>query len=116
MKKNYWIKFLFGIGIILAIVAGCGSDNNDNDSITPDPDDGKTRSFLFVQNAASGTFVSDGTDNYTLTLNGISPQTIYFSDRPVRDAGQVAMQQFLDSGCFNSNNPSQCSHRCIGYR
>ena len=77
MKKGHWLKLLLGIGIILAIVAGCGKDSN-NDSVTPDTDNGKTRSYLFVQNAASGTFAGDGDGNYTLTLNGVSPQTHLF--------------------------------------
>ena len=113
--KSYWIKLLFGIGIVFAIVAGCGSDNNNNGgAVAPDTDNGKTRSYLFVQNAASGTFVNDGNGSYTLTLKGVSPQTIYFSDRPVRDAGQVAMQQFLDSGCFNGDNPPNTAIDLLG--
>ena len=37
---------------------------------------------LFVQNASAVTF-----DKNTLTLKGVSPMTIFFSDRPVRIAG-----------------------------
>lgn len=37
---------------------------------------------LFVQNASAVTFAKD-----TLTLKGVSPMTIFFSDRPVRIAG-----------------------------
>ena len=37
---------------------------------------------LFVQNASAVTFDKD-----TLTLKGVSPMTIFFSDRPVRIAG-----------------------------
>jgi hypothetical protein len=115
MKKSHWIKILFGVGIILAIVVGCGSDNNTPTPATPDEAGaGKTKSFLFVQNAASGTFVGDGNGSYTLALNGVSPQTIYFSDRPVRDAGQVAMQEFLASGCFNSSNPPNVAIDVLG--
>ena len=116
MKKSSWIKFLFGIGIVLAIVAGCGSDgkSSDNSSSAATAENGKTKSYLFVQNATSGTFVPDGNGSYTLTLNGVSPQTIYFSDRPVRDAGQVAMQKFLDSMCFNSSNPPNAAIDVLG--
>ncbi len=106
--KNYWIKLLFGIGVILAVVAGCGSDNdnkNDDGAVAPDAGADKTRSYLFVQNAGSGTFLRDANGSYTLTLEGVAPQTIYFSDRPVRDAGQVPMQTFVKSSCFDISNP-----------
>ena len=43
-------------------------------------------SFMFVQTAHSGSLVPvEGEDNrYILTLEGVSPQTICFSDRPER--------------------------------
>ena len=40
--------------------------------------------LLFVQNASS---VVIGTNGRTLTLKGVGPTTLYFSDRPVRLAG-----------------------------
>lgn len=47
-------------------------------------------SFLFVQNA-KGTEVKEG----TLTLTGISPTTVYFSDRPKRMAGHIHNEGFV---------------------
>ena len=43
--------------------------------------------FLFVQSAKSFTF-ADG----KLSLHGVSPHTIYFTDRPVRIAGHVTVK------------------------
>jgi hypothetical protein len=62
--------------------------------------------FMFVQNAQSGTLVPvAGEDNlYALTLMGISPQTIAFSDRPERIVTQAPMQKFLDGMCFSSQD------------
>jgi hypothetical protein len=62
--------------------------------------------YMFVQNAQSGTLVPvAGKDNrYTLTLMGVSPQTVAFSDRPERVVVQVPMQKFLDGMCFPSQN------------
>jgi hypothetical protein len=62
--------------------------------------------FMFVQNAQSGTLVPvAGMDNlYTLTLMGVAPQTIAFSDRPERVAVQAPMQKFLDGMCFAPDN------------
>jgi len=102
MKKNLWTASIAGFLLMAAVIAGCGSD-----STTPaaNKSAGKTTTYLFVQDAASGTFVDDGNGSYILTLHDVSPQTVYFSDRPVRDAGQVEMRKFLASGCFNSENP-----------
>ena len=63
--------------------------------------------YMFVLTAHSGSLVLvEGNDNlYSLTLEGVSPQTIYFSDRPERDVGQVEMQKFLDALVFSSDNP-----------
>ena len=62
---------------------------------------------MFVQTAHSGSFVPvEGEDNlYILNLEGVSPQTIAFSDRPERVVEQVAMQKFLDGFCVSSENP-----------
>jgi hypothetical protein len=61
--------------------------------------------YMFVQSAHSGSFVRvEGEMNYTLTLEGVAPQTIAFSDRPERVVGQVPMQQFLDGLGFSPEN------------
>jgi hypothetical protein len=46
---------------------------------------------MFVQTAHGMT--SDGT---TLTLEGVTPSTLYFSDRPQRIVGHVATDDFID--------------------
>jgi hypothetical protein len=62
--------------------------------------------YMFVQSAHSGSFVPvEGEMNYTLTLEGVSPQTIAFSDRPERVVAQVSMQKFLDGLGFSPENP-----------
>ena len=48
--------------------------------------------LLFVQNAEAVVF-----EDNTLTLKGISPAVIFFSDRPQRVAGHVALPGFLDA-------------------
>ena len=63
--------------------------------------------YMFVQSAHSGSLVPvEGKENlYILTLEGVSPQTIAFSDRPERVVGQVPMQKFLDGLSFSRVNP-----------
>jgi hypothetical protein len=46
--------------------------------------------LLFVQMAESGTFVSAASPNtYTLTLNNVWSDTLYFADRPSRVTGTM---------------------------
>jgi hypothetical protein len=62
--------------------------------------------FLFVQSAKSFTF-ADG----KLSLHGVSPNTIYFTDRPVRIAGHITVKEYIDWGrdakdSFTKNPPN----------
>jgi len=52
----------------------------------------KQADFLFVQSAKSMTF--DKSTN-TLTLEGVSPATVFFSDRPERIAGNMKTAAFV---------------------
>lgn len=52
----------------------------------------KTADFLFVQTADSMTFDKDAG---TLTLDGISGNTLFFSDRPERIAGNMSTDRFV---------------------
>ncbi len=47
--------------------------------------------YLFVHSAHAA-FLRDG----TLTLSGINPATLYFSDRPERIVGHVPTDVFVD--------------------
>jgi hypothetical protein len=47
---------------------------------------------LYAQSAAGMAY-----DNGRLTLNGIAPTTLYFSDRPERITGHIPTQEFFDS-------------------
>jgi hypothetical protein len=49
--------------------------------------------LLFVQSAST---VELGDGNKTLTLKGLSPTTLFFSDRPVRIAGHYRTEEYLD--------------------
>jgi len=67
-------------------------------------------SILFVQMATSGTFVA--TDNgYSLTLDEVNPQIIYFSDRPDRITDHMTVEDFVNmwnmgDDSFESNPPN----------
>jgi len=54
---------------------------------------------MFVQ-VAKGSSSGDG----TLTLIGLSPSTLYFSDRPERVVGHMTTEQFVDGWSVGDNN------------
>ncbi len=66
----------------------------------------KSADFLFVQNAQSMTYASG-----KLTLKGVSPVTVFFSDRPERIAGNMATRVFVPfwsdgKDSFAKDNPN----------
>jgi hypothetical protein len=76
----------------------------------PEEAEEKPVRYMFVQSAHSGSFVPvEGEMNYTLTLEGISAQTIAFSDRPERVVEQVPMQKFLDGLGFSPKHPANAA-------
>ena len=68
----------------MLLLAGCGSDDSDSESA------GDEVSLLFVQDADGGTL-----DDDQLTMVEVSPNTGWFTDRPVREAGQMATADFV---------------------
>lgn len=73
----------------------------------PDPVDSPATTSMFVQTGKSGTMtpVAGQKDTYALTLEGVSPRTVFFSDRPVRDAGAYPNDRFLAALGFEKSNP-----------
>ena len=39
----------------------------------------------------------EGTSRFELTLNGVTPQTVWFSDRPARQSGHIPIAEFVES-------------------
>jgi hypothetical protein len=62
--------------------------------------------FMFVQTAEGGSFEArPGGSGFKLTLRGVAPQALYFSDRPERIAGGVPNGTFLKGLGFGKANP-----------
>jgi hypothetical protein len=66
----------------------------------------KSADFLFVQNAHSMTYAGG-----KLTLKGVSPVTVFFTDRPERIAGNMATRAFVPfwsdgKDSFAKDNPN----------
>lgn len=60
--------------------------------------------ILFVQVADGGTFVAKD-DLFELTLTGVAPQTVWFSDRPERRSGMVSTADFATDPVFDPADP-----------
>jgi hypothetical protein len=86
--------------LLLALTPGLAAAQSP-EPVNIDPAPG----FDYIQQAASMAF-----DGETLTLSGLAPSTIYFSDRPYRETGQVDTQSFLNlwdaGGTFADDPPN----------
>jgi hypothetical protein len=79
--------------MLLMVVIGCGQQASTESASAPTAAaSGETTEaeLLFVQEAESVTFEGD-----TLTLVGVRPQVLFFTDRPQRVAGYLAFDEFL---------------------
>lgn len=76
-------------GAVLAGAAAAGSALADGAATSPAA---PTADFLFVQTAQGMAFAAD---ENRLTLNGVSPVTLFFSDRPQRIAGNMETARFI---------------------
>ena len=89
------------VGVVgVLVLAGCASDSN-----TAAESSGDEVSLLFVQDADGATL-----DGGTLTMIEVSPSTGWFSDRPVREAAQMATADFVslwaEGGTFAVDPPN----------
>ena len=83
MRKNFLITAV----LAMAIVAQIG--------LLPDASQAQQEQmpqFLFVQNAKGMIF-----EKGTVTLKGVSPTTLFFSDRPMRIAGHYTTEEFVQT-------------------
>jgi hypothetical protein len=80
MTKTAAIPFV----VMLATLALAGTVRAEEEA--------ETCNALFVHSAQGVTLDAD-----TLTMKGVSPTVIYFCDRPVRFAGHLSVEDFLDS-------------------
>ena len=70
---------------VALVIAGCNSDD-------------KSPSFLYVTQGTSGTLesVEESQGTFLLTIHGVAPEVIVFSDRPDCIGLQVPVSQFID--------------------
>lgn len=100
-------------GLALSLSAGCGSDNTAtlfqpaSAQVPPIPQRPREPSFLYVQNAESGSLIPRGGDEFELRFQG-AEETLYFSDRPARLFGSKPTADFVtrDFPGFGSDPPN----------
>ena len=80
MKKNFLITAV--LAMVIAAQIGLLPEASQAQGQMPQ--------FLFVQNAKGVIF-----EKGTITLKGISPTTLFFSDRPMRIAGHYTTEEFV---------------------
>jgi hypothetical protein len=102
---------LGSIAITVLLAAGCGGGGGGATTTgTTTSKSGKV-GLLFVQAAPHGTLVSaaGANDRFTLTLRDTARQVIWFSDRPERHYGHLAVERFVrawKSFGFGSDPPN----------
>jgi hypothetical protein len=93
-----FLAVLTAIAILFAV--GCsGSDNNQPSEATEE-----APHILAVQNAKMGHLTVQG-DTYSLTLTGVDDKTVWFTDRPVHDAGAEPTRDLLDKLLDSNEGP-----------
>lgn len=102
-----WLNISIAVLCFLALMAGpvSGTDEDMDESAEDASSLDEPVTYIFVQEGAGGSFVMGDSGDYILTINDVIPYTIYFSDRPARDAGFVEMDQFIEGFSFDPNNP-----------
>ncbi len=84
------LRIVWGIVISTAIVA-CGSGGSDPEN----GDSTEEAQWLFAQSAEDASVAGDG-DRLVLTLDGLSPVTVAFTDRPDRVSRSLSSVRFID--------------------
>jgi hypothetical protein len=91
---------------VLAGVPGPASAQEGTPVATPAAVEGA--SYLYVQAGfTGGRFDATSEEGlFVLVLEGAPAQTVYFSDRPARDVGLIATEEFLETFDFTDDPPN----------
>lgn len=84
-------------GLIAVLLAAACAPAGDS---KPAAGDGEP-TYLFVQSAKSATI-----ENGVLTLTGVSPSMLWFTDRPERQAGHCEVEKFIEAMTDNPDPDS----------
>lgn len=96
---------LLGFYVLAPAFSGSGTGTcsvPSSGSSSPVPTD--IISYLFVQEGSAGSLVHGENGTLTLTLTGVRPDTVYFSDRPDRVSGGIGTVTFTSSSLWNTTS------------
>ncbi len=109
--QSKWYIILVLAAALVGMVSGAGLAANKSsgcvgcDSSSANVTENKTVTHIFIQEGAGGSYVNDGSGNYTLTMTEVVPYTVGFADRPSRDVGFAPTDMFLKGFDFGASNP-----------
>ena len=89
------IAVSLGFGLALAASVLVGPSAAHAESSQPSSAPPVTASKLFVQDAQSATAERKRGKRWTITLTGVNATTLWFADRPERDAGRQSTRSFV---------------------
>lgn len=90
--KTYLTRTFAAFGVAVAITAGTAVAFSSAGAATKAPAAAKMGEFLFVQTSQGMTYDAK---TKTLSLTGVSPVTLFFTDRPERVAGNMTTAKFV---------------------
>lgn len=86
---------VFLLCIAMLFTSGCSEGTKQAETTSA----GKAVQYLFVQNAHGVSFKGD-----TMTMHGVGPSTLFFSDRPERIAGHGTTEEFVEDWAKGEDN------------
>ena len=87
-----YVKVVSTVCSICLLISACAPGADQDQAAGVQDDATEMVEYLFVQHSESVT-LQDG----MLTLGGIAPEVLYFSDRPERIVGRESLAEFLDA-------------------
>lgn len=85
------IKLILISLVVSIALIGCGQPHHDSGSQPAETGDSNQAELLFVQEAQGVAFDGD-----TLTMKGVKPSILFFTDRPERIAGYWSLDEFMN--------------------
>lgn len=104
MTRRSWIVCV--LVIVLVGIGGYLVGARLHDSPTADAT--QEANWLFSQTADAGSIAPNGDNTWTLTLTGVDPNVLGFTDRPLREAQVGSVERFIEAwpAMFGDANPN----------
>src|SRR5687767_2188199 len=81
--------------LAMALVAA-GGESDESVGKRKDSGNKQKATLLFVANGTGGTYAAVNGSDATLTVTGVDPDALFFTDRPARDTGVITVTRMLN--------------------